>query len=123
MNNLYGNTNQGGNNQMMGYGNQQGNMLMPQSQPTMSVVTITDPQSVNWYPIAANSTVFFVDFNGGALYIKSKNEMGIPMPVRTFDLHERVQQPVQQTQPSNAVSREEFNELKKMLEDLTAPSK
>lgn len=100
------------------------NGMPMQQQPALSVVMITDQQSVDWYPVATNNTVFLIDFNNNKFYIKSKNEMGIQQPIRAFSFNEIVQQMPQQVATNQQmVSREEFEELKKMLEDLTAPNK
>lgn len=127
MDNYYG----GNNVQMNGYGGQNGRM----ANPILSVVAINDPQSIEWYPVPPNNTVFLMDFNARKFYIKAKNSMGIQEPLRIFEFNEVVAQMPQsyQQQPvanQNTVTREEFeaqaktlNELKQMLEDLTAPSK
>ena len=95
----------------------------------MSVVPITDAQTVRSYPVAANNTVFFIDFNNNRFYIKSTNEYGIQNPTRSFTFTEEIQQIQNQTN-SSGVSREEFeaqqrklDDMIKLLEDLTAPSK
>lgn len=117
------------NGQIGGYGGQ-----MRVANPTLSVAPINDPQSVEWYPVPPNNTVFLMDFNANKFYIKSKNEMGILAPLRIFDFKEIIQQIPQQSQQmaasTNTVTREEFeaqsktlNELKQMLEDLTSPNK
>lgn len=97
---------------------QQPNMV---SQPGLSVISITDDQVPNNYPVASGNTVLFVNFNTNRMCFKSTNQNGVPMALRwaTFT-YDETQQPAQNFQmqnqnPQDSVSRQEFDELKAML--------
>ena len=92
-------------------------------------IIITNPQTVNQYPVAANNTVMFIDFNAKKFYIKSTNQNGIQNRTREFDFVEK-EPPIQNDARNSGVTREEFEaqqkkleDLTKLLEDLTSPNK
>jgi hypothetical protein len=97
---------------------QQPNMV---SQPGLSVISITDDQVPNNYPVASGNTVLFVNFNTNRMCFKSTNQNGVPMALRwaTFTYDETQQQAqnfqMQNQNPQDSVSRQEFDELKAML--------
>lgn len=97
---------------------QQTNMV---SQPGLSVISITDDQVPNNYPVASGNTVLFVNFNTNRMCFKSTNQNGVPMALRwaTFTYDETQQQAqnfqMQNQNPQDSVSRQEFDELKAML--------
>ena len=70
---------------------QQPNMV---SQPGLSVISITDDQVPNNYPVASGNTVLFVNFNTNRMCFKSTNQNGVPMALRwaTFTYDETQQQ-------------------------------
>lgn len=97
---------------------QQPNMV---SQPGLSVISITDDQVPNNYPVASGNTVLFVNFNTNRMCFKSTNQNGVPMALRwaTFTYDESQQQAqnfqMQNQNLQDSVSRQEFDELKAML--------
>ena len=97
---------------------QQPNMV---SQPGLSAISITDDQVPNNYPVASGNTVLFVNFNTNRMCFKSTNQNGVPMALRwaTFTYDETQQQAqnfqIQNQNPQDSVSRQEFDELKAML--------
>lgn len=104
---------------------QQPNMV---SQPGLSVISITDDQVPNNYPVASGNTVLFVNFNTNRMCFKSTNQNGVPMALRwaTFTYDETQQQAqnfqMQNQNPQDSVSRQEFDELKAMLAQALAVS-
>lgn len=71
------------------------------------------------YPVLPNTTAILLDRNEPVFYLKSVDQSGFTCNFKIFDYVER-----QPKKPeANFVTRDEFNELKQMLEDLTAPSK
>lgn len=104
---------------------QQPNMV---SQPGLSVISITDDQVPNNYPVASGNTVLFVNFNTNRMCFKSTNQNGVPMALRwaTFTYDETQQQAqnfqMQNQNPQDSVSRQEFDELKAMLAQALAPN-
>ena len=73
------------------------------------------------YPVAPGTTVMLLDSENQAFYIKSTDSSGMPMPLRTFDFVERVNQPVQQKQEENYVTWEDFE--KRLAEIKREPSR
>ena len=71
------------------------------------------------YPVAPGLSVLLMDSEKDCFYIKTTDASGVPMPLRTFTYTEVVQsQQVRQPEPRpQYVTREEFEELKRMLQD------
>lgn len=69
------------------------------------------------YPVAPGLSVLLMDSEKDCFYIKTTDASGVPMPLRTFTYTEVVQsQQARQPEPQY-VTREEFEELKRMLQD------
>lgn len=45
------------------------------------------------FPVAPGNTVLLMDSDGSCFYIKSADNCGMPMPLRTFDYKERIKAP------------------------------
>ena len=72
------------------------------------------------YSVAPGNTILLMDSEDSVFYIKSTDSSGIPQPLRICDYTERVTAPATEETPNaNYVSREEFDELKKLIDDLT----
>lgn len=92
-----------------------GGMNYGQANAGLSIAQVSSEEQVNSYPVAAGNTVLLIDFAKQTFYLKSTNVNGVPMPVQTADWKYR-QNAVQGTpEQSSAVTREEFEELKRML--------
>lgn len=106
----------------------------PQVQQTISNTPITSNQntanSIIWvqgeagakaYPVAPGNSVLLMDSESECFYIKSTDSSGIPMPLRVFSYNEIVQTQHQQNQAGDTeqyVTMSEFNELKKIIEEM-----
>lgn len=82
---------------------------VPQESP--SLIRVDGFEGAKAYPVPPNATVPLFDGNEDVLYVKSADPQGFPT-IRTFRFQEVVETP---TEPA-AVSREEFDNLKKMVE-------
>lgn len=71
------------------------------------------------YPVAPGNTVLLMDSESSVFYIKSTDASGIPQPLRTFDYSERIEAKAEEVANANYVTRDEFDELKKLIDDLT----
>ena len=72
------------------------------------------------YPVAPGNSVLLMDSETECFYIKSTDASGVPMPLRSFTYTEVVQtQSSHESKPdtSQFVTRQEFEELKKMLSE------
>lgn len=74
------------------------------------------------YPVAPGNSLLLMDSEKDCFYIKSTDASGVPSPLRTFTYTEVVQtQPIEKTETvkfdDQYVTREEFEELKRMLRD------
>lgn len=73
------------------------------------------------YPVAPGNSVLLMDSESECFYIKSTDASGVPMPLRSFTYTEVVQSQQVANEPkidtSQYVTREEFNELKRMIQD------
>ena len=74
---------------------------------------------VNSYLVPAGGTVALWDADANVMWLKSKEPNGIVQSLRKFRMEEIKEQPQVQQNP-DAVSREEFDELKKMMAQIAA---
>ena len=81
------------------------------------------------YPVNAGQSVLLMDSENNVFYIKSTDNSGMPLPLRTFDYKERTTQNVPkaaQNAPQAAIDTSLFvtrDELEKRLAELVAKSK
>ena len=87
----------------------------PQMQQTMRsddaakiVATVSEAEN---YPLAPMQTVYFIALNDSALCVKSTDPVRVPFVV--YDLTKRNAE-----KPKDYVTREEFDELKKSIDEL-----
>lgn len=93
------------------------------SNGSFMTVIVNGEAGANTYPVAAGNTVLLIDFNTRQFWLKTTDPNSVPQPLRSFKFEEVVQATPTQQDAGNYVTKAEFAELKKMLEDLTAPSK
>lgn len=108
-NQQYMNTpNQMANNQnTMNYANQ----IPQQNYGSFMTVLVQGEAGANAYPVASGNTVMLLDYDSGKFWIKS-NVNGIPQRLRSFRFVEETQeQPQNQPNTAQTVSREEFGRL------------
>lgn len=112
------------------YGGQQmqQQMYQPQAQqppqgaqqPSNGFVWVNDINEAANYIVAPNSAVQLWDKNSPCVYLKTADAAGKPT-MQIFDLVERKQQPAQsQTAAVDYVTRTEFDELRGIVDTLTA---
>lgn len=83
------------------------------------VVTVQGEQGASMYPVAAGNTVLLIDFNLKRFWLKATDINGLPARFAAFDFTEVVK-PAVQGDTGNFVSRSEFDELKKAIDQLGA---
>jgi len=83
------------------------------------VVTVQGEQGASMYPVAAGNTVLLIDFNLKRFWLKATDINGLPARFAAFDFTEVVK-PAAQGDTDNFVSRSEFDELKKAIDQLGA---
>lgn len=105
------------------------------TQPTVptsnnsGIIWVQGEAGAKAYPVGAGNSVLLMDSEAECFYIKSTDTSGMPMPLRVFQYSEVVQtQPNNNTQSNNKepqqidtsefVTRTEFEELKKALQDM-----
>lgn len=80
------------------------------------------------YPVNAGQSVLLMDSENNVFYIKSTDNSGMPLPLRTFDYKERTAQSTPKTAqnaPQTAIDTSLFvtrDELEKRLAELVAKS-
>ena len=98
-----------------GYGGQN---QQQQPAPANSMITfINDDTIAPNYPVAPGTTVALINANDpqdGKMFIKSTEPNGMPNPMRIFAL----QEVTPQKQSADSVSRQEFDELTKQLQNM-----
>lgn len=79
---------------------------------------VEDEMSVIQWRMGPNESAFFYNPNIGRMWLKNTDGNGVPNPIRTFKLTEITNEVSQQQlampaieQPSDVVTRSEFNEL------------
>ena len=96
-------------------------VYMPQNQqaqqPSSSLIWVQGEAGAKSYLVGAGQSVLLMDSENSCFYIKSTDNSGMPLPLRTFDYSERTQSqpnvPVQahtEFNPKEYVTREEFNQ-------------
>lgn len=94
-------------------------MFSSQQQLNNQIQWVQGEAGAKAYPIAPGSTVLLMDSESSVFYIKSSDATGIPQPLRSFEYTERVHDNTLNTDSGDYVTRKEFDELKKMIDDLT----
>lgn len=96
---------------------------IPNSQPDIGngIIWVQGESGAKSYLVAAGRTVLLMDSEDSKFYIKSTDISGVPLPIRTFSYEELFSSP-KTNEHESYVTRDEFNELKKMLDELTSPS-
>lgn len=97
------------------YGIQNGNLN--------NIIWVANEQEASAFPVSTGGSVLMMDRNTNRFYIKTVTQNGVLLPMEVYEFNPIKKETPQQTDTSNYVTKDEFNELKKMLEDLTAPSK
>lgn len=81
------------------------------------------------FPVSAGQSVLLMDSENNVFYIKSSDNSGMPLPLRTFDYRERTAQnapKAAQNAPQSAIDTSLFvtrDELEKRLAELVAKSR
>lgn len=88
---------------------------------------VEDEMSVIQWRMGPNESAFFYNPNIGRVWLKNTDGNGVPNPIRTFKLTEITNEIAQQQlvmpaieQPSDVVTRSEFNELVDTIKGLKA---
>lgn len=97
------------------YGIQNGNLN--------NIIWVANEQEASAFPVSTGGSVLMMDRNTNRFYIKTVTQNGVLLPMEVYEFNPIKKETTQQADTSNYVTKDEFNELKKMLEDLTAPSK
>jgi len=97
----------------MAYNNMfQPTMQQTQPQTQTMLVSVNGEGGAQMYPVAAGMTVALIDFNAGMFWLKTTDPNGFPLKMREFKFEEITKPAPTDT---NAVTRAEFDELKKMI--------
>lgn len=93
--------------------------VQPQQQSVASgIIWVQGEQGAKGYPVAPGNSVLLMDTEDQVFYIKTTDYNGVPQPLKIYEYAERVVTDSQK-QDSEYVSRNEFEELKKLIEELT----
>lgn len=97
-------------------------MQMPTAQKGITTVTtITSPEAVDSYPVAAGQTAVLMHFsapNEGTFWLKTTDIYGRELPTIDFEFKQKIHdQSGAQTEP-DSVSKKDFEELKQMVSSL-----
>ena len=125
--------------QMQQYPQQMQNpYMMPQyptqAQPTQTssgsgIIWVQGESAAKAYPVAPATSQLLMDSESECFYIKTTDASGMPQPLRTFTYREVISNPKNSFQSAaqpdarDYVTRQEFNELRELLEDLTGPER
>lgn len=85
-------------------------------------IPVTSHQQVEIYPVAAGTTVMFIDSDNKRLYSKTNPGAGMSSFIKTYDLHEESSDYVKDTKET--VTKDEFDQaihsLKKSISDINS---
>lgn len=101
------------------------------TQPTQGtgIIWVQGESAAKAYPVAPATSQLLMDSESDCFYIKATDASGMPQPLRTFTYKEVISTPrnsfqnIPQQDTRDFVTRQEFNELKQLLEDLTGPER
>lgn len=91
------------------------------NQSSNSIIWVQGEQAAKAYPVSAGQSMLLMDSENPLMYIKSTDQSGMPLPLRIFEIHEKIQNGNQQpTQTPNVdyVPRSEFDKLRDKVEEL-----
>lgn len=88
-----------------------------------NIVWVSNEQEASAFPVSTGGSVLMMDRNTNRFYIKTVTQNGVLLPMEIYEFNPIKKDAPQTADTGNYVTKDEFNELKKMLEDLTAPSK
>ena len=90
-----------------------------QNQNSNQIQYVNGIESANAYQMSPNSSVLLMDNNLPRFYVKTTDAAGMAS-VKTFEFHEYVEQKPEEINPELYVTRKEFEELKKMIQEKEA---
>ena len=90
-----------------------------QNQGSNQIQYVNGIESANAYQMSPNSSVLLMDNNLPRFYVKTTDAAGMAS-VKTFEFHEYVEQKPEEINPELYVTRKEFEELKKMIQEKEA---
>lgn len=76
--------------------------------PNNTIVWVQGEAGAKAYPVAAGTSLLLMDSESRQFYIKSTDQSGMPMPLRTFTYEEVVGTISTSKDVSNYITREEF---------------
>ncbi len=94
-----------------------------QQSPVNSIVWVSGELGARNYPIAPNTSILLMDSESSRFYIKSADILGV-QTLRSYEYNEvtvgkptETETVAESTPQNDYVSREEFNELKKTIDE------
>ena len=89
-----------------------------QQAQTTNVIWVQGENAAKSFPVASGHSVLLLDSEASAMYIKSTDQSGMPLPLRIFDYTERQAEKREGAKiaQTDYVSREEFDAFR---EDIT----
>jgi len=81
----------------------------PAQQSSNGIIWVQGEAGAKSFMVGAGQSVMLMDSESNVFYIKSSDQSGMPMPLRTFDYTERVAPKPEAVQPKmDYVTRDEF---------------
>lgn len=100
---------------------QQPMIPVPQAQPQQQsngIVWVQGEQAAKSYLVGAGNSVLLMDSDASRFYLKTADASGMPLPLRIFEYKEVQAGQAQLPQTVDYIKREEFDQLKAMVEQL-----
>lgn len=88
------------------------------SESETNIIRVTGPESAKAYGIGRDSVVVLFDANNPIFYIKSTDDGGFPLPLRTFKFEEIIEQPQEPIDTSNFATKNDLEDLEKNIAEL-----
>ena len=100
------------------WNNQYQNMQQPQRSET-NIIRVTGPESAKAYAIEKDSSVVLFDAANPIFYVKTTDDGGFPLPLRTFKFEEIIEQPSEPpVDTSNFATKDDLENLEKNITEL-----
>ena len=95
-------------------------MLMQQApqQASNGIVWVQGEQAAKSYMVGAGNSVLLMDSDASRFYLKTADASGMPLPLRVFEYKEIQEGQKQIPQTVNYITRDEFDQLKALVEQM-----
>ena len=93
-------------------------MQQQPQKPENNIIRVTGPESAKAYPLGRDSAIVLFDAKNPIFYLKTTDDGGFPLPLRTFRFEEIIEQPPEPIDTSNFATKSDLEDLEKNISEL-----